>query len=70
MSHIQNLCNCEIQEHTCINKAIRAAQEASSLTEPIHTFIAAQSTKAKPNTVVPPSNPQDPYIYIFSKVAN
>lgn len=51
----------EIQEHTCINKAIRAAQEASSLTEPIQILSAAQSTKANPKIVVPPS-PQDPYI--------
>ena len=51
----------QIYEHTCINKAIKAAQETSSLTEPIQILSAAQSTKAKPNTAELLSIPQDPY---------
>lgn len=46
------------EEHTCINKAPKAAQDASSLIEPTQNFKAAQSTNAKPNTLEPfPSRP-------------
>lgn len=37
-----------IIKYTCINKAPKAAKEASSLMEPTQNFKAAQSTKANP----------------------
>lgn len=46
----------EVEEHTCINKAPKAAQEASSLMDPIQNFKAAQSTKANPYITEPFSN--------------
>lgn len=36
------------EDHTCINRAPREAQEASSFIEPTQNLKAAQSTNAKP----------------------
>lgn len=38
----------KIEKFTCINKAPKAAHEASSLMVPTQTLRAAQSTKANP----------------------
>lgn len=46
----------EVEEHTCIKRAPKAAQEASSLMDPIQNFKAAQSTKANPYITEPFSN--------------
>lgn len=56
--------NFRIKKHTCINKAPKAAQDASSLMEPTENFKAAQSTNANPNpnTVDPFSSKWPSYV--------
>ena len=50
----------KIRKHTCINKAPKAAQEASSPTDPTQNFKAAQSTNANPYADEPFSSPKLP----------